>query len=428
MSAFVRRRTGSLAFAIFLVFATLSSIRAASGIWSYSSAMPAMQWAPAMGVIDSKLYLAGGSYSNTLTVYDPASDSWATKASMTYGRYAPAGGAINGKLYVVAGHDGGGTPHPNLEIYDPVTDSWSTGASIPNSYSYTASAVNGGKLYVIGGATGSCSSLDYVQIYDPVTDSWTSGAPMPTPRFGMGAAVIGGKIYVIGGGVNPCTDAEPVNVNEVYDPASDSWSTQAPMPTPREFPATGLIDGALYAAGGYFSGTSLSVNEVYNPSLNTWAASTPAPATLAPQNVSGSVINRTIYAVSTLTSETRMFAFTPNLAVYTATILEPINANGSSVFNAKRGSVPIKFALAVNGESTCQLPAATIALTRTAGATLGPINQSDYIMPSDSGSDFRVSSCQYVYNLASGSLGAGTYLVEIKVASATIGTATFALR
>ena len=49
-------------------------------------------------------------------------------------------------------------------------------------------------------------------------------------------------------------------------------------------------------------------------------------------------------------------------------------------------------------------------------------------MPSDKGSTFRVSDCQYVYNLATNSLGAGTYRVNILIGGAAVGSATFGLR
>src|SRR5262249_46645329 len=90
---------------------------------------------------------------------------------------------------------------------------------------------------------------------------------------------------------------------------------------------------------------------------------------------------------------------------YQATIQQPINANGSSIFTARRGVVPVKFTLTLNGNSTCTLPPATIAVTRTAGGTIGTVNESLYSMSADSGSNFRINSCQYIYNLNSGALG-----------------------
>ena len=116
--------------------------------------------------------------------------------------------------------------------------------------------------------------------------------------------------------------------------------------------------------------------------------------------------------------------------VYSATIQAPINVNGSSVFNANRGVVPVKFTLALDGAQTCQLPAATISLLRTAGGTLGAINESDFVQAADTGATFRVdtANCEYIYNVASKSLGPGTYVAAINIANVAIGTAMFSLR
>lgn len=113
---------------------------------------------------------------------------------------------------------------------------------------------------------------------------------------------------------------------------------------------------------------------------------------------------------------------------YSALVQPPINADGSSVFNAKRGVVPVKFTLTLDGASTCSLPPATISLTRTAGATPGSVDESVYLLSSDSGSNFRISDCQYVYNLATGSLGTGTYVVNITINGFVVGSATFGLQ
>jgi Legume lectin domain len=113
---------------------------------------------------------------------------------------------------------------------------------------------------------------------------------------------------------------------------------------------------------------------------------------------------------------------------FAATVQQPINADGSSVFNAKRGVVPVKFTLTDNGSATCNLPPATIAVTRTAGGTLGLVDESTYTMAADSGSNFRVSGCQYIYNLAAAAMGPGTYEVDILVFGSQVGSATFVLK
>jgi hypothetical protein len=115
---------------------------------------------------------------------------------------------------------------------------------------------------------------------------------------------------------------------------------------------------------------------------------------------------------------------------YQAQVQQPINADGTSVFSAKRGVIPIAFKLTSDGASTCQLPPATISVFRTSGGALGSIDESVYLSKSDSGSNFRIDStkCQYVYNLGASSLGPGTYKAYISIGGSVAGSATFALK
>ena len=113
---------------------------------------------------------------------------------------------------------------------------------------------------------------------------------------------------------------------------------------------------------------------------------------------------------------------------YAAQVQQPINADGTSIFNVRRGVVPVKFTLRLAGVATCDLPAATIAVTRTAGGTTGPIDESTYTESADTGSNFRISSCQYVYNVSASALGVGTYRVDIIINSQVVDSAAFGLK
>ena len=113
---------------------------------------------------------------------------------------------------------------------------------------------------------------------------------------------------------------------------------------------------------------------------------------------------------------------------YRAQVQPSIHADSSSVFNAVRGGLPIKFTLTRNGAPTCELPPATIAVVRTAGTPTGPIDPNEYIMPSDTGASFRTTDCQYVYNVDARSLGPGAYRATISIDGATVGSGTFNLQ
>jgi hypothetical protein len=113
---------------------------------------------------------------------------------------------------------------------------------------------------------------------------------------------------------------------------------------------------------------------------------------------------------------------------YAGQVQPPINADGTSAFNVRRGVVPVRFTLTVGGVATCDLPPAAIAVTRTAGGVIGEVNESVYSGNADTGSNFRIDSCQYVYNLNSRALGAGTYRVDILIDGQVVGSAVFALQ
>ena len=117
-------------------------------------------------------------------------------------------------------------------------------------------------------------------------------------------------------------------------------------------------------------------------------------------------------------------------SAYKASVQQPINSDASSIFNARRGIIPVIFTLRKNNVATCSLPPATIAVARTATGKPGSIDESIYASNANEGANFRIdsSACQYVYNLAASSLGAGTYRVDIKVYGFVVGTAVFALR
>ena len=120
-------------------------------------------------------------------------------------------------------------------------------------------------------------------------------------------------------------------------------------------------------------------------------------------------------------------AFEIVIPSYAGQVQPPINADESSTFNVRRGVVPVRFNLTLGGVATCDLPSATIAVTRTAGGVIGQANESDYSGNADTGSNFRIDSCQYVYNVNARALGVGTYRVDILINGQVVGNAVFGL-
>jgi len=127
--------------------------------------------------------------------------------------------------------------------------------------------------------------------YDSVTNTWTTKAPMLTPRSDFGIVVVNNKIYCIGSiiGYNMSGNGKGIlsTVNEVYDPSTDTWENKTSMPTMRQRPKAATVNGEIYLIGGFqypdlppSQGIiELDTNEVYNPKTDTWTTKTPMPNT-----------------------------------------------------------------------------------------------------------------------------------------------------
>jgi len=69
-------------------------------------------------------------------------------------------------------------------------------------------------IYAISG--GGWSLFSTVRAYDPATNTWTKKADLPTARGGHSSVAVNGKIYVIGGGGEYVGDTPTEKVEE-YD-------------------------------------------------------------------------------------------------------------------------------------------------------------------------------------------------------------------
>ncbi len=124
-----------------------------------------------------------------------------------------------------------------------------------------------GRIYVLGGIDGTPSFLASVEIYDPATDSWSSGPALPVPLHHTTASVVDGKLYAIGGWSD--FFATPLDVVFELDPQQGSWVTRSSMPTARGSPAAAVLDGKIYVAGGWPSARARDF-AVYDPATDEW--------------------------------------------------------------------------------------------------------------------------------------------------------------
>lgn len=240
------------------------------------------------------------SYAKDVMVYVSGSANGWVKDTTTVAPYLPenrgerpAVGIIDGYVYVAGGANAwdGTNSKPvlatkvykaliNSSNYPPapatetkIIGAWeNAGANIPTGRGDSVFGVVDSKIYVISGWTSSSTLTSANEMYDPATNTWTTKAPIPIAVKGAAATVIGGKIYVAGG-QSAANQFE--GALQIYDPVADTWSSGAAMTTPRNnvcgYTETNG-DQKFHVLGGSKQGNANpGTHEVYDPATNTWA-------------------------------------------------------------------------------------------------------------------------------------------------------------
>ncbi|KAJ7555033.1 hypothetical protein O6H91_05G019300 [Diphasiastrum complanatum] len=215
-----------------------------------------------------------------MDVYNFRKHTWEKGRQMDEMREAFACGVINDRIYVAGGLVRKPFLQENLrvrsaEVYIPETDSWESIPAMKECRSCCASAVVGQKLYVIGGY-GTDSILRSVEVFDPAIKTWEFRAQTPASWIIAGCAAIGHLIYFV---VSSALEMEAV---AVYDTQTDEWYVKGVIPLESLlngskgslWGCTVLASkGKLYVLGGASSCSSggLKCGLVYDPTLETWS-------------------------------------------------------------------------------------------------------------------------------------------------------------
>ena len=281
--------------------------------WAKASPFPEPEEELYGAVANGKLYVIGGfgymPFGNPpglVYEYDPAGDKWTKKKGIPLRVHHQAQVALNNKIYVFGGCTKGifgDDAVENAWEYDPAADAWKALAPIPGKRcSAVAEQVNG-KIYLIGGIepfeNGKGSRITGKnQMYDPATNTWTSRSAMPTSRNHAFIGAVNGKVYVIGGrlaaGMIPFSSN--TDVVEEYDPVADTWGTvKQRMPTPRSGGGVATYNGRIYVGGGEWISRDVMASfralEAYEPATDTWTVLPALPGTVH-GNAMGFVGNR----------------------------------------------------------------------------------------------------------------------------------------
>ena len=256
-------------------------LTAASNTWSLKAALPTAAYEASLAAVtnasgQSVVYALGGRKEGLsefrIQVYTPGTNTWAARTTMVNGSNLDGIGKIGNKLYFSGGwfSDPFENASNHLYAYDYTNDRLIQKADMPY---HTAEGVTGvikDKLYVLPGncsgenwpAAGYCESAAFRRLYryDPATNTWLARPRAPHYHANGGGAVLNGKFYVVAG-YKPL--GLPNGALDVYDPATNAWSTLAPMPAIGPAAAT-AFNGKLFVVvkgGGTYR---------YDPATNAW--------------------------------------------------------------------------------------------------------------------------------------------------------------
>ena len=237
--------------------------------WKRVEDMPVGRCTHGVGVIEGKVYVAGGwengSPSHSVDVYNYRDNTWESVADMKTSRSRLGVAVLDNHIYAVGGYNDHLIQLSTAEVYNPISNQWKNIASMSTKRRGVAVGVLGNKLYAVGGWDGK-SKLTSVERYSPTDNRWTRVSSLSSGRWCASVGVVGDVLYVVGG----WGDEGILKSVEAYNVVRDVWVNVADMVMCRRSAAVVTYGGRLYVLGGYDGRTALSSVEVYNPQNNTW--------------------------------------------------------------------------------------------------------------------------------------------------------------
>lgn len=279
-------------------------VRVALFPWTNKLASPTAREYAAVAVLNNRVYVIGGQRTDAgvtpgpvtaiVETYDPATNTWGAAPPMPTARMGLVAAVANGRLYAIGGSlDGFNTGTGTVEEFDPLTQQWTTRASMPTPRCFAGGAQVGNRIVVAGGRAMGVSTMNVVEIYDVPTNTWSPATPLPTARSELAVGESGGLVYAVGGYGGLL--AQWVGTVEAYNPANNTWTTRATMPTGRSHIALAAVGTKVLAAAGENVNRALDVLESYDAPTNAWSTKTPSPSPFS--RAPAAVFNGKVYVI-----------------------------------------------------------------------------------------------------------------------------------
>jgi len=234
-------------------------------------------------------FTATGTFTDTSTANLTSTVVWTsgTPATATINATSGLANAWQVGATVITATSGSVSGSTTLHV-TVATNAWGPAANMPNWPLFTtATLLPNGRVLVAGGddylVSGNFGITRAAEVYDLASNTWSSAGNMSVPHaFHTATLLPNGKVLVAGGQVNcvACGGWFPTGGTELYDPAANTWVAGASMATARQsHTATLLPNGKVLVTGGAINdpcncsrSTVTSSAELYDPLSNTWSS------------------------------------------------------------------------------------------------------------------------------------------------------------
>lgn len=214
---------------------------------------------------------------NSAEIYNPATGSWSGSANIGGRLLAPALSLLpNGQIMVSGGVlvtfffgiPISASSTTNVQRYNPGSNSWTSGPNMAQGragHQYNQVTLNDSRILMTGGVNvpnllgaANAAPISGSEVYNPTTNSWQT-VNMPNARALHSATVLAdGRVAACGGAQGTLTTPISVANVDVFNPATNTWSTAPNLTGARaSHTATLMPDGMLILFGGQGATTSL---------------------------------------------------------------------------------------------------------------------------------------------------------------------------
>ena len=230
-------------------------------------------------------FLETGTNTNTTVEFYTVGSGWSQPftAPFTPDLYPRLHLLPNGKVFYSG-------PSPVSQLFDPSTTTWTLNVATTNyggTRSYGSSVLLGltpannydPVILIMGGNSPATATTETIDMGAP-NPTWQSGPSMSQARIEMNAVILpSGKVLALGGSVND-EDASTQSLNaDLYDPATNTFSSAGANSFARLYHSVALLlpDATVWVAGGNpVRGTYERHIEIYQPAYLFQSDGTPA--------------------------------------------------------------------------------------------------------------------------------------------------------